>query len=111
MKIKRTKRHIINPEKITDLSEIGLEKGDIWEINGNIEVITEVNYTEPGVISRINTLRRNEEGIIELGYDIDTNTKKLKEFFAGRHHKENVPPYIRSEQYSGLNEILRKAGL
>lgn len=106
----KTKRHVIDLKERIDFGKIELKVGDIWEINENMEVITGFNYTEPEVISRINTLRRNKKVIIELGYSIDSNGK-LKEFFAGIHHGEKVPPYIVSEQYSGLNNLLRKAGL
>jgi len=89
-----------------------IKPGKKLKRNGGIEVITRVNYETE--LKKVYTAKRNGEAIIiELGYYIDPNTKKLKEFFAGIHHERDTDhlPYKASKDYSGLNEILREAGL
>lgn len=106
MKMKETKCQKL--EERIDFRKIKL--GKKLKRNGGIEVITGVNYETE--LKKIYTVKRNGEAIIiELGYYIDPNTKKLKEFFAGVHHKEDTYPYRKSEPYSGLNKFLRAAEL
>ena len=110
MKMKGTKCQKL--EERIDFRKI--KPGKKLKRNGGIEVITELNYTEPGIISRINTLKRNGEVIIELGYLIDSNGK-LRESFAGRHYKKDTERdtliHKASEHYSELNGILERGGL
>ncbi|HEB47261.1 MAG TPA: hypothetical protein ENI22_02220 [Candidatus Pacearchaeota archaeon] len=109
----KTEIHIIDLGKITNLRGIRLEEGYVLKRKDGIEeLVIELNYTESGKISMVDTLRRGEEGlIIESRYDIDTNTGELREFFAGMYHEENVPPYTESKKYFELNFILRAAEL
>ena len=112
MKTETTERHVINLEERIDFRKIEFKVGYILRRKDGIEeVITELNYTESGKISRVDTLRRNKKVIIESGYGIDTNTGELRELFAGRHHEEDTPPYSRSKKYFELNFILEEDGL
>ncbi len=123
MKTETNERHVIDLEERIDFRKIELEEGYILRRKDGIEeVITELNYTESEKISRVDTLRRNKKVIIESkkviiesGYDIDTNTGELTEFFAGRHYKKDTEKdnfiHKASKKYFELNFILEEDGL
>lgn len=83
---------------------LGLTENDTLERKGKIEVVREI-YED----GRFRTVRRDGDGIIvETGYCIDKGILKIN--FSGVCHREDTPPYKKSERYFELNDFLQKLG-